>query len=534
MNFKKRNSNERDREYLASGIEVTQTNKILSKKASNLYIKPKPVVSSRMDIDEDLHVTNDFFNKIEEDEEYSSASYNTDSSNEKNSNLDESDSYHNYEVNSINSSIKEKVEVNKKKPKDKYKKIEKVKEYDNNIEVVEDVNDIGNETNSLLDLPCRAKEQNEIESFIKKGLETSGCYSSLYISGMPGTGKTASVLASIKKLTKLSKRKQLKEFNSLLINGMKITNNNMVYKEIFSHLFKQDIKINPSKCCKQLDDFFKNRSSFNFDETLKDPRNLHLVLIIDEIDCLISKKMSLLYNMFNWSTYPEAKLIILSISNTIDLPQRVLAKVSSRMGNNHLAFKPYLKEDLQSILKEILVNYNNYTTDAIAFCCTKVASISGDIRRILAICRYAEDSCAKKYSKFEYSQINKKQKMGQVTLSDIKTAIKELYDEKIHYIIKSLKLYEKLAIIAISMEVSSNDSLKKDVSSIYNRFKFCANKIDIHDIPNFDEFKKVIFNLNRMKLITLTLFEQTFMELIFEVLTGSGYIGLQSLSLRLV
>jgi len=49
-------------------------------------------------------------------------------------------------------------------------------------------------------LPCRENEQENIYKYIKKGLATNGSYSSLYISGMPGTGKTACVHAVIKKL----------------------------------------------------------------------------------------------------------------------------------------------------------------------------------------------------------------------------------------------------------------------------------------------------------------------------------------------
>lgn len=49
-------------------------------------------------------------------------------------------------------------------------------------------------------LPCREKEQDYIYNYMKKGFETNGSYSALYISGMPGTGKTACVNAVIKKL----------------------------------------------------------------------------------------------------------------------------------------------------------------------------------------------------------------------------------------------------------------------------------------------------------------------------------------------
>jgi origin recognition complex subunit 1 len=46
-------------------------------------------------------------------------------------------------------------------------------------------------------LPCRDKERKMIIDYIENGLKNKGSSSSLYISGMPGTGKTATTLEVI-------------------------------------------------------------------------------------------------------------------------------------------------------------------------------------------------------------------------------------------------------------------------------------------------------------------------------------------------
>jgi len=46
-------------------------------------------------------------------------------------------------------------------------------------------------------LPCRDKEQQDITQYLKDGIKNRGAMSSLYISGMPGTGKTATTLQVI-------------------------------------------------------------------------------------------------------------------------------------------------------------------------------------------------------------------------------------------------------------------------------------------------------------------------------------------------
>jgi hypothetical protein len=49
-------------------------------------------------------------------------------------------------------------------------------------------------------LPCRDSEKEVIKEFVMSGLRNRGSSTSLYISGMPGTGKTATTLEVIKKL----------------------------------------------------------------------------------------------------------------------------------------------------------------------------------------------------------------------------------------------------------------------------------------------------------------------------------------------
>ena len=50
------------------------------------------------------------------------------------------------------------------------------------------------------ELPCREMEQEKIHNYIVNGIEQGRSSSSLYISGMPGTGKTATTLAIIRRI----------------------------------------------------------------------------------------------------------------------------------------------------------------------------------------------------------------------------------------------------------------------------------------------------------------------------------------------
>lgn len=394
----------------------------------------------------------------------------------------------------------------------KHTKSDKAPSYNGEVEALDvepEENNIltKNKKDELLDLPCRQSEQQKIEEHITNGLKTSGCYSSLYISGMPGTGKTASVKASLSKLKMQAKKHLIKDFDALIVNGMKINSINNVYKQIYAFIFNDETKVSSNKCCTMLELFFKNRDSYYMKSELRNPKNVHIILLIDEIDCLVSKKMNLLYNIFNWTTFPEAKLIVISISNTMDLPQKTLAKVSSRMGTNQLPFKPYSKQELEEILEKCLPYYGVFNKDAISFCCSKVASISGDLRRILHICNAALDNLIKK-QKTSLAMLKKEKNL--ISLNDIRAASSDLYDNRLSLVIKGLKLYEKVAIIAISM--CMNTSSRVNITHAYEKFDFCCNKARIDKVPNFNEFKIVIFNLLKLKLISFAEFNENFIE----------------------
>lgn len=43
----------------------------------------------------------------------------------------------------------------------------------------------------------------------------------------------------------------------------------------------------------------------------------HRIVVIDEIDDLMTKDQDILYNLFDWTQMSESRLILIAISNTI-------------------------------------------------------------------------------------------------------------------------------------------------------------------------------------------------------------------------
>ena len=414
---------------------------------------------------------------------------------------------------------------NKKNILKKYKNNKKEKINDEEFDYFYEENDIEEEKNDdeesiksfsearLEYLPCRKEEQDIIYNYIKKGLQTNGNYNSLYIAGMPGTGKTASVKTIVnileselkeaknKKNNKNLNKNDIIPFKKLFISGIEYPNISNVFKVIYNFIFAKQKTYTVNKYIQLLDNFFSNRKKFNSNINLNDPTNSHILLIIDEIDILINYTQNLLYNIFNWTTYEYSKLIVISISNTLDLPNRLLPKIRSRMGNNKIMFKPYNKEELRIIIKDRGIDLQYFSEDAIRLSCVKVAAINGDLRRIFQIL-----ARAKQINELQnYKKKNKDKNL--VSKYDIMDAWNELFNSKISKVIQSLQISEKIIISAMLSKLKDNNSNKIKVTDLYDKIDIFLKKYNERN-ENFtlaiswEEFKNSIYNLMRIKLIS--------------------------------
>ncbi|XP_050352589.1 origin recognition complex subunit 1 isoform X2 [Nymphalis io] len=222
-------------------------------------------------------------------------------------------------------------------------------------------------------LPGRENQMHEILSFVRSKLlhAVSGC---MYISGVPGTGKTATVNSALKVL---KEEQDLPDFQLVEVNGMRIAEPRQAYVQIYKQLTGKSVVW--EQACSLLEKRFQNPG----------PRRTPTVLVVDELDALCNRRQDVLYSIMEWAAHNTALLTVLAVANTMDLPERALAaRVASRLGLTRLTFPPYTHTQLQCIVATRLVGAN-VTADAVQLIARKVAAVSGDARRALALCARA-------------------------------------------------------------------------------------------------------------------------------------------------
>ncbi|KAL3286652.1 hypothetical protein HHI36_001151 [Cryptolaemus montrouzieri] len=229
-------------------------------------------------------------------------------------------------------------------------------------------------------LTCRENEYADVYNFIEGKLNDK-CGGCMYISGVPGTGKTATVTIAIENLIETRKNEGYPLFNYININGMRLTEPRQCYVEILKQLTGK--RLHWEQALSKLEEKFTTKSN---------KKVIPTVLLVDELDILCTKRQDVVYSLLDWPTKSNAQLIVITIANTMDLPERLLmSRVTSRLGLTRLTFQAYTHKQLQEIVVNRLTGNDSFKLDAIQFVARKVASVSGDARRALDICRRAAE-----------------------------------------------------------------------------------------------------------------------------------------------
>uniref|UniRef100_A0A3Q3EED3 Origin recognition complex subunit 1 n=1 Tax=Labrus bergylta TaxID=56723 RepID=A0A3Q3EED3_9LABR len=281
-------------------------------------------------------------------------------------------------------------------------------------------------------LPCREQEFQDIYSFVESKVMdgTGGC---MYISGVPGTGKTATVHEVMRCLQHAADEDEIPPFQFIEINGMKMTDPHQAYVQILQKLTGQ--KATADHAAALLEKRFSNPA----------PRKESTVLLVDELDLLWTRKQNVMYNLFDWPTRRHARLVVLTIANTMDLPERIMInRVASRLGLTRMSFQPYSFKQLQQIITSRLNKVKAFEEDALQLVSRKVAALSGDARRCLDICRRATEIC-------EHSAADRSA-TGLVAMSHVMEALNEMFSSAYINAIKCASVQEQLLLRAIIAE----------------------------------------------------------------------------------
>lgn len=245
----------------------------------------------------------------------------------------------------------------------------------------------------------RSTEAKAFARFLTNSITKRTC-ASVYVSGPPGTGKTAQINLTLDNLcgTKASPSSNTHLIHGanvlvMRVNCMAISRPENIYHEMFCHLIGQA----PGRR-QSFDDLYNQLvGGANGVDTL--------VVVLDEMDSLITNDQQVLFQLFHCASHLKTsvlrtKLVVVGISNALDLTDKFLPRLRTNGFNPEaIQFMPYSGEQikqviiskLDSLVDEDKENITNKTTPvmhptAVTLCCKKCATVTGDMRKAFDIC----------------------------------------------------------------------------------------------------------------------------------------------------
>ncbi|KAF9968626.1 AAA ATPase [Mortierella alpina] len=263
----------------------------------------------------------------------------------------------------------------------------------------------------------RATERETIRNFCRNHI-LSATAGSLYISGQPGTGKTA-LLKEVMKDMESEMEDASHEIKVITINCMTVKDPRLVYQKILEALGHKAVSSDKDAVVKAVESLVLNTKS-----------KIMYVTILDEIDQLLNKDQDVLYRLFEWSCSTKSHLTLVGIANALDMTDRFLPRLKAKNCEPQLLnFNPYQVAEIREIIMDRLFSLegDQGTGDAtgkdgkatgsrprmaplmqrpaIELCARKVASATGDLRKALDICRQTIEMVEMETRKKEKQQL---------------------------------------------------------------------------------------------------------------------------------
>lgn len=292
-------------------------------------------------------------------------------------------------------------------------------------------------------LTGRETEAKELTQFLANTVATNTSLT-LYILGPPGTGKTAQLHHTLAHLRSGAAPEEIAvgatPVRVVLLNCMIVRSPELVFQEIIRKVFpnsvgharltlgnllkhlQQGIPRGDAQCGKSgatqsaratlststvsSTSSASSTSSTSSASSSTSPSSSysHLLLVLDEMDSLLTKDQQVLFELFLLVQHAASfstNLMIVGIANALDFTDKFLPRLRRNGLNPHkLAFLPYTWTQIRDVVTAKLATLDNprfFHPMAVQLCCKKASAVTGDLRKALDICYQAVDAVEREW-----------------------------------------------------------------------------------------------------------------------------------------
>lgn len=379
------------------------------------------------------------------------------------------------------------------------------------------------DTDDTSHLPTRDREAHRLNDFFYTNIRDKSP-NSLYISGPPGSGKSAQISVSF---NYLKAKYGNSTDNSIVniegstaklisINCMSLNNVEHIFHEIYSQIEG-----------KLLISYTKKKTAEDFYQLLDTHQLLDSVVVaLDELDSLLTRDQHILFELFNCASFRgephKVKLILVGISNALDLSNKFLPRLKRNgLSPQSEQFLPYTAEQIRLVVITKLKSLNDESEKenttcraiplfhpvALMLCCKKSASITGDLRKAFDICYKSIESLEKELVKkgedvSKYTINN----CPQVLISHVAGVCSNSFGENSSTRLQNLNLLQKAVLCCLINKQQVNKCQDLNVNAFFDFYvkHSAANAEKLLGILKKGEFLEILSALESSSVIVLS------------------------------
>ena len=248
----------------------------------------------------------------------------------------------------------------------------------------------------------------------------------MFIFGKPGIGKTASVKFVFRQFEEYSERAKTVYINT------------WDYNTSYAILTKLILEL----------EFFVQRRGLSKDEVIEKliealkKTKKSLIVCLDEVDQLIKKDESALYDLLRLNQYVDNPIGLVLITNYRNILMNVEPRIKSSLDTEEIEFKPYTIQEMKDILKERCKNafkLGVMEEGVILLCSNHAVNKGGDVRVGLECLRKA-------------ARISERENSNKISVNHVKKILKEAGPVKLKIMKEKLEGVDKNIVELLSKE----------------------------------------------------------------------------------
>ena len=320
----------------------------------------------------------------------------------------------------------------------------------------------------------REKEINQIANILAPSLKGDKV-SNLLLYGKTGTGKTLTIRHVANHIKQTSEQRRI-DLRIIYLNCKMRRIADTEYR-IFAQLTKEleeDLKERGKATKKVPVTGLPTEAVYDiFYQALKECNFSSLIIILDEIDQLISKTGDeVIYNLTRFNEdFTNMQLSFVGISNNITFIDEIDPRVKSSLSQEEIVFPPYNANQIQDILRKrsnLSFKKNAIDSGVIEKCAAYAAREHGDARRAIDLLRVA-------------GEIAERRKLSKLRTDHLDQAQHKIEKERILDVVKTQPKHSQIVIFAILLKI---EQTRKEIytGDVYGLYRQICDKINLRSL----------------------------------------------------